>query len=644
MPTRMGMGHTVFAPQGSQALPTTDPTIAEMLKPFGYRTGMVGKWHLGLNNVTRDDGAHLPFYRGFDFVGHILPFSNHWACDESGRHFPKPGTDAATDQHRNSTCFVYRNTTIVQQPIDHTTLTETLVADATGFVETSAAVNAPFFLYFPFPQCHVSMFTNTSFTNTSANGIFGDQIREMDWAVGQVLDALQEAGVADHTLVFFTSDNGPHVELCAEGGTTAGLRGGKGDSSWEGGLRMPGIISWPGKLQIPVGSVVDAVVSTLDISATILDVASQEAEMQVASSKSGNSNYPFPDNGLVYDGRSLLPMLLGGNASFGPHDEDGLFHFCGDTLMAVRIGEYKLKYYSEQLPFDNYSQVHCTHGWAHGEFFQGGWDCHGGSVTTLNPPQLLRISSDPAERYSLLDADTWHAHLQWLTGQRRLYNATRGTPHSLLHHGIRGSDSKSKLSIFSVTDDQCPSIINGSVSPASIVTVPGGILKGYAGASLPLPANSSTNELLGACVRRCCEDGSCAAAVMQDVSRNQGEPPGSCALGQPCCWLVDFEHADLPPTPEVNATIGYPRGKSPSPPIVPGPYSNLLKKFAEVVARMNANMTREVIPGQTDLKLEPCCQSAPRIQSEAESCTCGYPGNLAKAGRLNVPANGFSTM
>ena len=280
-------------------------------------------------------------------------------------------------------------------------------------------------------------------------------------------------------------------------------------------------------------------------------------------------------------------MLLGGNASFGPHDEvgdcvchevvpwhpkigsldffrvcrcrltlqlpqDGLFHFCGDTLMAVRIGEYKLKYYSEQLPFDNYSQVHCTHGWAHGEFFQGGWDCHGGSVTTLNPPQLLRISSDPAERYSLLDADTWHAHLQWLTGQRRLYNATRGTPHSLLHHGIRGSDSKSKLSIFSVTDDQCPSIINGSVSPASIVTVPGGILKGYAGASLPLPANSSTNELLGACVRRCCEDGSCAAAVMQDVSRNQGEPPGSCALGQPCCWLVDFEHADLPPTPEVN--------------------------------------------------------------------------------------------
>ena len=93
--------------------------------------------------------------------------------------------------------------------------------------------------------------------------------------------------------VFFTSDNGPHVELCAEGGTTAGLRGGKGDSSWEGGLRMPGIISWPGKLQIPVGSVVDAVVSTLDISATILDVASQEAEMQVASSKSGNSNYPY---------------------------------------------------------------------------------------------------------------------------------------------------------------------------------------------------------------------------------------------------------------------------------------------------------------------------------------------------------------
>ena len=89
--------------------------------------------------------------------------------------------------------------------------------------------------YMAFPQCHVSMFTNTSFTNTSKNGIFGDQIREMDWAVGRVLAAVAAHNLMHNTIFFFTSDHGPHVELCLEGGTAGHLRGGKGDSSWEGG-------------------------------------------------------------------------------------------------------------------------------------------------------------------------------------------------------------------------------------------------------------------------------------------------------------------------------------------------------------------------------------------------------------------------
>jgi hypothetical protein len=88
---------------------------------------------------------HLPYYRGFDSVGHILPFSNHWACDESGRHSPKPGVDHATDVKRNATCFLYHNTTLVQQPIDHTNLTETLVADSERFISTAVAAGTPFF-------------------------------------------------------------------------------------------------------------------------------------------------------------------------------------------------------------------------------------------------------------------------------------------------------------------------------------------------------------------------------------------------------------------------------------------------------------------------------------------------------------------
>jgi arylsulfatase A-like enzyme len=184
----------------------------------------------------------LPFYRGFDTVGHILPFSNHWACDESGRHSPKPGVDAATDAKRARSCFLYHNTTLVQQPIDHSTLTAKLVKDAEEFITSSVAAGKPFLWYMPFPQCHVSMFTNTSFTNTSKNGIFGDQIREMDWAVGRVIETAASVGVANNTIFFFSTDHGPHVELCLEGGTAGHMRGGKGDSSWEGGLRVPGIV------------------------------------------------------------------------------------------------------------------------------------------------------------------------------------------------------------------------------------------------------------------------------------------------------------------------------------------------------------------------------------------------------------------
>jgi arylsulfatase A-like enzyme len=183
MPTRMGWDHSVFSPGKSQSLPKDDPTIAEVLKPFGYTSGMSGKWHLGINNHSNTDGVFLPYYRGFDEVGHMLPFSNHWACDESGRHLAKP---------QSKSCFLYHNTTLVQQPFDHSNLTRTLVSDVTAFIARRAderdrnGVPTPWFYYLPFPQCHVSMFTGTDWSNTSANGIFGDQIREMDWAVGTI--------------------------------------------------------------------------------------------------------------------------------------------------------------------------------------------------------------------------------------------------------------------------------------------------------------------------------------------------------------------------------------------------------------------------------------------------------------------------
>jgi arylsulfatase A-like enzyme len=112
------------------------------------------------------------------------------------------------------------------------------------------------------------MFTSSQWTNSSANGIYGSNMREMDASVGIIRAGLQEAGVENDTIIFFTSDHGPHIELCSEGGNAGPLRGGKAYSSWEGGVRVPGIVTWPGTVSPAVSS---TIVSSMDIIATAVD-------------------------------------------------------------------------------------------------------------------------------------------------------------------------------------------------------------------------------------------------------------------------------------------------------------------------------------------------------------------------------------
>jgi len=464
---------------------------------------------------------------------------------------------------------------MVQQPIDHRNLTATLVSDAVSFINTHASQQQKFMYYLPFPQCHVSMFTGTNWSNTSVNGIFGDQIREMDWAVGQVLDALKDNGVDKNTLVFFTSDHGPHVELCEEGGTAAGLRGGKGDSSWEGGVRVPGIIYWPGVITPQVS---DSIVSTMDVFATVLDFAGG-----------------IPANDRIMDGKSLAGMIRGTNAS-SPHE--ALFHYCGDNLMAVRVGDYKLRYYTEQLPFDNYSTVHCTGGWAHAEFFQGGWDCKGGSVTTNVVPELFHITSDPSERYPLLVKSDWLSHVLWAKITNTLpsldYYDEIGLEHDL---PMRSANST------------CGGLNSTIVNHTSFA--------GYAGSSL----QSNTLPAMEAeCTARCCADDTCSASVVQTYSLNKGIPEGSCKEGQPCCWLVDAENAVLPGNQCDNCTSTFTRA-SPYPPIPTGPYADLLKKIDAIVAKHEASMVRGSIPGGEKGDFLPCCNK----QEDGANCGCNYP-------------------
>jgi arylsulfatase A-like enzyme len=175
-----------------------------------------------------------------------------------------------------------------------------------------------------------------------------------------VLDSIKAHGMESNTLAVFSSDHGPHVELCLEGGTAAGLRGGKGDSSWEGGLRVPGIMYFPGT--IAPGLVSSELVSTMDVSMTMLALAGGSVQnLHTGGSivKDITTSSALGAAPRIMDGRSLVPLVTGVNAS-SPHE--ALFHYCGDTLMAVRYKEYKLRYYTEQLPFENYSTVHCTAG------------------------------------------------------------------------------------------------------------------------------------------------------------------------------------------------------------------------------------------------------------------------------------------
>ena len=202
-------------------------------------------------------------------------------------------------------------------------------------------------------------------------------MREMDWAAGQVLDTLRQEGIENKTLVFFTSDNGPHIELCLEGGSASLLTGGK-SQTWEGGIRMPAIAWWPGTIQPGVSH---TLASTMDIFATALDLAGVT-----------------PPSTITLDGRSLKTVLLGTNTS-SPHNF--LFHYCSSRLMAVRYGSYKVVYVTQQLAdVDTYPEKDCIEGSPKGEIFAG-HACVGKGTTVHDPPLIFNVDVDPSEVYPL---------------------------------------------------------------------------------------------------------------------------------------------------------------------------------------------------------------------------------------------------
>lgn len=298
-PNRIGI-HGALGPNARHGLNANEITLAEMLKQHDYATAAFGKWHLGHHP------EFLPTRHGFDeFFG--LPYSNDmWPFHPEA----KPGSYPALP-------LIEGERTIELNP-DQSQITTRLTERAVRFIEQNKA--HPFFLYFAHPMPHVPLFVSDKFAGKSERGLFGDVISEIDWSVGQVLQALRDNGLDEQTLVIFASDNGPWLSYGDHCGSTAGLREGKG-TVWEGGVRIPCIMRWPGR--IPAGTVNDEPAMTIDILPTI-------ARLVGAS---------LPAHPI--DGKDIWPLVTGGKEARSPHDAL-FFYYHNNQLQAVRAGDWKL--------------------------------------------------------------------------------------------------------------------------------------------------------------------------------------------------------------------------------------------------------------------------------------------------------------
>lgn len=295
---RVGI-HGALGPKSETALHPDEMTIAELLKQKGYATAAFGKWHLGR------PAEFLPPAQGFDEYFGVPYSTDMWPKHpENPEAWPPLPLIDGTD--------------VVEILEDLTNLMERLTDRAVKFVARHR--DRPFFLYFASPLPHVPLFARRELQGASGAGAYGDAIAEIDRCTGDILAALEAAGVAQNTLVIFTSDNGPWLSYGDHSGSSGPFREGKG-TSWEGGIRVPCIMRWPGR--IPAGSECTEPLMTIDILPTLAAI----------------TGAPPPPRPI--DGRSILPLLTGEPGATCPHPFYPIY-FPDNRLQAILSGEWKL--------------------------------------------------------------------------------------------------------------------------------------------------------------------------------------------------------------------------------------------------------------------------------------------------------------
>jgi arylsulfatase A-like enzyme len=339
----------VLFPDSTGGLPANEITIAEALKTKGYVTAAIGKWHLGHRT------EHLPTRHGFDsFFG--LPYSN----DMDG----VPGSKFNDRQWTQWNVPLMRNEEIVERPAVQTTLTRRYTDEAVKVIKANR--EKPFFLYLAHTMPHTPLFPSDEASGKSLRGRYGDVVEELDWSVGQVLAAVRSEGLDKKTLVVFSSDNGPWLIRGLEGGSAGLLSEGKG-STWEGGVREPGIFWWPGR--IAAGKVTSELACTMDLFVTSLKLAGADVP----------SDRPI-------DGVDLSPVLFGTGPGLRPH----FVYYRDMTAWAIRKGPWKM---------------HVTTRSAFGK----------DEPVKHEPPQLYNLAVDPSEK-----ADVGARHPQVIAELKKL--------------------------------------------------------------------------------------------------------------------------------------------------------------------------------------------------------------------------------
>ena len=377
-PVRTGLTK-VGLPGADLGLQTEDPTIAGLLKSHGYMTGQYGKNHLG------DLDEHMPTHHGFDeFFGNLYhlnaeeePENPDYPQDPTFKERFGPRGVIKSIANPDGTETIEDTGPLTKQRME--TVDVEVTEGALGFIERAHAAGKPFFLWWNSTRMHIWTHLKPESQGVTGVGIYPDGMVEHDGMVGQLLDKLDELGIADNTIVMYSTDNGAEVMSWPDGGTTP-FRGEK-NTQWEGGYRVPSLIRWPGVIE--PGTIYNDVFAHEDMLPTLLAaVGEPEIKEELLAGHAAMGR----DYKVHLDGYNLLPYFKGEEEE-APRREFLYWTDDGD-LAALRYGQWKLSFLEQR---------------AHG------FDVWEEPFVQLRVPKLFTLRGDPFERADEegIGYDTW---------------------------------------------------------------------------------------------------------------------------------------------------------------------------------------------------------------------------------------------